>query len=70
MLKKQMPKGICFLHVRLRLALRAIKKRPFRSEIPLKIEMTLDYCFFCHDKKHFCVVKGHFCSLLLSNIID
>ena len=32
-------------------------------------EMTLDYCFFCHDKKHFCVVKGHFCSFLISNII-
>ena len=31
--------------------------------------MTLDYCFFCHDKKHFCVGKGHFCSFLVSNII-
>ena len=31
-------------------------------------EMTLDYCFFCHDKKHFCVVKGHFCSFLVSSI--
>ena len=30
--------------------------------------MTLDYCFFCHDKKHFCVVKGHFCSFLVSSI--
>ena len=30
--------------------------------------MTLDYCFFCHDKKHFFVVKGHFCSFLVSNI--
>ena len=35
---------------------------------PYKSEMTLDYCFFCHDKKHFCVVKGHFCSFLLSSI--
>ena len=30
--------------------------------------MTLDYCFFCHDKKHFFVVKGHFCSFLVSSI--
>ena len=46
------------------------KKAPLSERDFRKIEMTLDYCFFCHDKKHFYVVKGHFCSLLLSNIID
>ena len=44
----------------------------YSHELPLvhTSEMTLDYCFFCHDKKHFFVVKGHFCSILVSNIID
>ena len=42
----------------------------YSHELPLvhTSEMTLDYCFFCHDKKHFCVVKGHFCSFLVSSI--
>ena len=44
--------------------------RTARHELPLvhTSEMTLDYCFFCHDKKHFFVVKGHFCSFLISSI--
>ena len=45
-------------------------RRIYSHELPLvhTNEMTPDYCFFCHDKKHFFVVKGHFCSFLVSNI--
>ena len=59
----------CFFITLIRI--RAIKNAPLRvPEKPYKSEMTLDYCLFCHDKKHFFVVKGHFCSFLISNIID
>ena len=48
---------------------KGIKKAPRWGGENKKSEMTLDYCFQCHGKKHFVVIKGHFCSLLVSNII-
>ena len=70
--KKERPRGAKMFGVERRRAAICGRQRVTHCQRghPRKSEMTLDYCFFCHDKKHFCVVKGHFCSFLVSNIID